>query len=207
MARTTGARNNDYEDKRAAMAAAVAMALVRAGAGRPSLRELARETGFSVNNLRHYFGDRDGLVTAAMAAIEAQGKQHTDRVRAMAATAPPEEVLPAVLHEIASSWDTFLGNMHVAGLAEGLGSQALGPSYVNHILEPTLQSFELLVQDYIGRGLLRGESARALALSLAAPVLMALLHQSSLFGARCRPLDVHAYIDSHVAGFMRAHGA
>lgn len=205
MARTTGARNSDYEEKRDSMAAAAALVLMRAGAGRPSLREFARETGISVNNIRHYFGDRDGLIAAAMAAIEAQGQQHIDRVRAMAA-APPAETLPAVLHEIAAGWDSFLGSMHVAGLAEGLGSETLGPAYVDHILEPTLQSFEGLIQEYLQQGKLHGSSARALSLSLAAPPVLALLHQSSLRGATCRPLDIHAYIDEHVAGFLRAYG-
>jgi AcrR family transcriptional regulator len=207
MARTPGARNNDYDAKRAHMAAAVARALVASGTARPSLRQLARATGFSVNNLRHYFESRDGLIAAALAAIEAQGKPHTRRVLAMA-DAPASQTLKSVLREIAEGWDSFLGDMHVTGLAEGLGSQTLGPAYVTHLLEPTLQSFEQLLGAYAEQSLLRTDTPlRELALSLLSPVLLALLHQSSLSGERCRPLDIHSYIDRHVDGFLRAYGA
>lgn len=187
------------------MASAVAAVLVRSGAGRLSLREIARETGFSVNNLRHYFKNRDGLITAALSILEGQGEQHAQRALGMT-DQPPGEVLAHLLHEIAGGWTTFLGNMHVAGLAEGLGSDTLGPAYVRHILEPTLQTFEAVIASYLSDGRLQGAPARALSLTLVSPPLLALLHQSSLFGATCRPLDVHAFIDTHVQGFIRGYG-
>jgi len=205
MARTTGARNSDYEDKRNTMAATVAFVVIKHGADRLSLREIARETGFSVNNLRHYFTNRDGLIEAALAAIERNGTPYTRRIAALA-DKPPAEALPALLRDIAGGWEGFLGNMHLAGLAEGLGSESRGPSYVNHILEPTLQTIEQLMAAYVEQGKLSG-APRALALTFAAPVLLAMLHQSSLFGARCRHLDVEGYIDGHVAGFLRAYTA
>ena len=205
MARTSGARNTDYDEKRAALAATAAQTLLQStdAAERPSLRELSRSTGVSVNNLRHYFEDRDGVVAAAFEALGTQGAPYLARLRALEAE-PPEVSLPAVVQELVTHWEDGLGALHQTGLVEGLGSVRLGPSYVREILEPTLQGFEGLLAAYVAQGRLAG-TPRTMALALLSPVLLALLHQGALGGAGCRPLDLPAFADEHVAGFLRAY--
>ena len=66
MARPRGTRSEDYEAKRAALIAKLRDRL-RAPGPRPSLRELSVAAEVSQPTLRHYFGDREGLVRAVMA--------------------------------------------------------------------------------------------------------------------------------------------
>ena len=37
------------------------------------------------------------------------------------------------------------------------------------------------------------------------PVILALLHQNELYGSRCRPLELEAYLDAHVDGWLRGY--
>lgn len=204
MARTTGARNTDYQEKRQKMAAEAANTLLHSAAQRPSLREFARTMNVSVNNLRHYFGDRDGLIEAAMETMLSRGAPHIERMLSRAEL-PLKEAVHNTLHELVTGWEPFLSNLHVSGLSEGLVSERLGPAYVNFLLEPTLQPFERLFQTYIDRGQLRSTSTRTMALVLLSPVILALLHQGALGGSACRPLDLHAFLDEHIDGFLRGY--
>jgi hypothetical protein len=95
--------------------------------------------------------------------------------------------------------------MHVLGLGEGFTDARLGMAYVNELLEPTVQTAERLLADLDDHGLLHVPDARAAALGLVGPVVIALLHQDSLHGARCRPLDVEAFLDRHVEAFLNGH--
>ena len=45
----------------------------------------------------------------------------------------------------------------------------------------------------------------AAALTLLSPVLLALLHQDALHGRRCRPLDVEAFVHTHVRSWLSGH--
>ena len=79
-------------------------------------------------------------------------------------------------------------------------------STVNHLLEPTLQSLEELLGNLVGRKMLPEQDLRAAALSLLSPVLLALIHQDALYGHRCRPLDVEAFVRRHVRSWLSGHG-
>ncbi len=50
-----------------------------------------------------------------------------------------------------------------------------------------------------------GFEIRAAALAFLSPVIVALLHQHDLSGARCRPLDIPALLERHVERFVEAY--
>ena len=64
MARTSGSRNRDYDDKRVALLKRLDPRLSDFSQTRPSFREMAGAAGVSVPTLRHYFKDREGVVQA-----------------------------------------------------------------------------------------------------------------------------------------------
>jgi hypothetical protein len=80
----------------------------------------------------------------------------------------------------------------------------LGPTFVNQFLEPMLVGFEAAIADLQSSGHLAAGNAREAALELVSPVVLALLHQHTLSGSKCRPLDVDAFTVAHVKRFVKA---
>lgn len=202
MPRPTGSLNADHDSKRAALVDAMVPVILGAGPERPSMRELARAAGVRPNTLRHYFGDRDGAVRAAFERIATKGGDRQDWARSLSAL-PPREGLRALLHGVVAAWERgALGGMHAAGLAEGMGHPALGRTYVERILDPSLRVIESLLTDWTAKGVLSAREPRVAALMLFSPVMVALLHQRELDGAHSRPLDLHAFVEVHVDRFL-----
>lgn len=204
MARPSGRRNADFEQKRAELTERARVALLERGAG-ASFRELAEATGASVTNLKHYFGDRDGLFEAISAELQRRGQPFMDNA-SVPRSADPHEALRRFLQELVTAWRFFgVGRVFAVGLAEGLGSERRGPAYVSHLLEPTLQSCEGLLGALVEGGSLPPLDRRAGALALVGPVVLGLLHQDALFGAACRPLDVDAFVEAHVGAWLQGY--
>ena len=203
--RTYGAKNADHGSKRAAMVAAIAPVVMRAAPERPSLREMAKAAGVSVNNLRHYFGTREGVLEAVFEGMGVAGEPYIRR--AIGFTELPVALgLRRLLEEIVSAWTPDeLGGLHRSGISEGLGSEELGPAYVQHLLEPTLAVVEHMLEIWAERGEVEitKPQLRTAGLALMGPVLLALLHQRGLGGTRCRPLEFPEFLDCHVEGFLR----
>lgn len=197
MPRPTGRRNDDFELKRRALARRARVAWLSQGAG-ISLRDFAEATDSSLTNLKHYFGDRDGLVEAMTSVC------HEDSLPILARVSQPqgEDARGSLLiffDQLLLGWQNFgVGRLHEVGLSESLGDARLGPAFVNNILEPSLQSTEQLLAILVERQQLPQMEVRAAALSLMSPVILALLHQGGLMGDRCRPLNVHDFIRVHV---------
>lgn len=204
MPRPAGSRNADFDKKLGALTKKVRETLLERGPN-TSLRELAEGAGVSVTQLKHYFGDRDGLVDAVAEELAASGRPYLE-FAAIPHGDSAEEALTQYLQLIVGAWRNFgIGRIHSVPLAEGLGDPRRGKAYVNHLLEPTLASCERLLNALIARGDLPSTDVRAGALSLVGPILLALLHQDSLGGAACRPLDVEAFSKGHVATWLRGH--
>jgi AcrR family transcriptional regulator len=205
--RTYGAKNSDHGAKRAAMVTAIAPVVMRAAPDRPSLREMAKAAGVSVNNLRHYFGTREGVLEAVFEGMGIAGEPYIRR--AIGFTELPAALgLRRLLEEIVAAWTPDqLGGLHRSGISEGLGSEELGPAYVHHLLEPTLVVVERMLELWSERGEVEiaEDQLRTAALALMAPVLLALLHQRGLGGVRCRPLEFPGFIAEHVDGFLRGY--
>jgi AcrR family transcriptional regulator len=204
MARTKGARNADYQESRLELARQVRVGLVSDGGMRKSLRQLAAAAGTSVATLKHYFGDRDGLVEAVMESVRIDGAPHQARA-SNPGTTDVRESLDALLRGLTQAWRRHqVGVMHGAMLSEGLAQKKLGPLYVTLLLEPMLQVGEQLLQRHIDAGRLARCDVRQASLLLLSPAVMALLHQDNLSGASCRPLDLEAFLAAHVDAFLRA---
>lgn len=205
--RTYGAKNADHEAKRAKMVAAIAPVVLRAAPERPSLREMSKAAGVSVNNLRHYFGTREGLLEAVFESMAAVGAPYIQRALGFTSM-PVAKGLRTLVGQIVMGWTPDgLGGLHRSGISEGLGSETLGPAYIDHVLEPTLGVVEDMLAIWRDRGEVEVPDLRVAALALMAPVVLALLHQRGLGGDGCRPLDIEAFLDAHVAGFLRGYGA
>ncbi len=171
--------------------------------GPPSWRDLAAAAGVSLSSLTHHFGRRDDIVRAIMEDERAHG------AAPMAIMAEPSGPFPvsvrdAVDHLAAGLLHADLDRMIAAGLAEGLGHPVLGPAFVGILLEPILQAVETRLDQHVREGEMRPGETRVAAVALAAPVIVAVLHQGPLGGASVRELDLKAMLAAHSDAFVRA---
>lgn len=205
MSRTRGARNADHAQRRAALIGRLRSRLADRASGQASLRELAASAGVSVPTLTHYFGNRDDIVAAVMADSRREGQVHLD----LAAT--PQggfaHSVRQLLSYAAAGHLAGVAQLHVIGLTEGIGHERLGSSYVEGILEPTLQAVEARLSAHVAKGEMRDLDVRHAALALLSPLLIAQLHQGELNGSSCRPLDIGRFVEDHAAGFVRAYAS
>ena len=206
-ARSRGARNEGFEARRSALIGALRARLRQPGPP-PSLRELAAAAGVTVPTLKHYFGDREGAIRAVMA----------DELESGAAPGGPLEVAATPSGSFAASVRALLRHAddgfahgglteaHGMGLAEGLGSPALGADYLRLALDPTIDAFAARLRAHQARGEMRADvDARAAAVQLLAPLVVARLHQDRLGGRASNPLDLRAMLDQQAEAFVRGY--
>ena len=206
MGRVKGARNLDYEATRRSIIDRIARSIFATDRSRMSFRELAHAGEVSPSTLRHYFGSRQAVLEAALLRMRDHGSPYMAE-GATADRGPAPQALRWFLRYLREGWYRGVGRAHAAGLSEGLGDPALGPSYLRHLLEPTLRSAEGRIALHVAAGELAPCDVRAAALELLEPLVLLLLHQDSLGGCQVRPMDVDRFIDDHVARFLVAHGA
>jgi AcrR family transcriptional regulator len=181
-----------------------------ANRGTPSLHELSRASGASIPTLKHYFGDRNGAIAAALRGVEQDAAVHFQ-----ALAEPGDLLLENSLHTVAvnlaRAWRDFgVGALFAAGLAAGVADVVTGPAYIDGVLEPTVRAIERRLRVHAERAELSIPpddefGLRTSALAFIGPLLVVLLHQHELSGDRCRPLNVSAFIALHVDGFVRAY--
>jgi AcrR family transcriptional regulator len=206
MARTSGSRNRDYDEKRLALLRRLDPRLSDLSLARPSFREMAGAAGVSVPTLRHYFADREGVVQAYLAW---QGSESA-RYRPLVATTedPFPQSIRRVLHGSAFGLkDMGRIRTHVVGLTEGLHNDRVGPSYLQATLEPLLASVEQRLTLHVARGEMRAVDLRHAAIALVAPLLLAILHQRELGGTSVRQMDLDRFLEDHASAFVRAYTA
>ncbi len=206
MSRRAGSRNADYEETRMRLARAIRQKVLDGDVLQVSLREMAAAARVSVATLQHYFPDRHRVVIAVMESIGHDGAPY------LASASKPllgdvRKSLLQLVTDISRAWLEFgVGRMHSTSLAAGLSSAGLGMSYVDLILEPLLKTAEERIRQHVELGDLGQCNARYAGLQLLSPVVLGLLHQHSLGGALCRPLDLPDFCRVHVDSFLRAHG-
>lgn len=205
--RPPGRRNPDYEGSRAALVEAVRQRLLHdpAGERNPSFRQLADAAQVSTATLRHYFASRESLVAEVLADAHRQGLPFLHLVAAGPLPPTLRESVSWFLEFLTTGLDRGVAQIHAASLAEGLGESVIGPAYVNHLLEPTLQALEARLERHMARGDMGRTDARHAALMLVSPMLLARLHQGPLGGSRCRPLDEGALRADLLEAFLAVH--
>ena len=202
MNRPLGRRNADFDASRSELLERITRSVIDSP-HRSSFAELAAASGVSRTTLRHYFGTREQLLAAMLVHMEFLGRQANERHPVPQGLALAED-LRLALDRLVFAWRVGVGSLFVAGLLWGLEDAALGPAYVQNLLEPLLVGFEQRLQTHLRAHGMDEQRARHAALALVSPVVLALLHQESLHGVTCRPLDIDAFLREHLGHFLRS---
>lgn len=207
MGKPRGFRAPDYEEKRDALLAAVSARAYADDGATVSLAELARAADVTVPTLRHYFGDRADVLRAVFAYTARQARAFIDQ-QASPMGDSFEASLVAFGEALHVAWTQHgVGRAIASSLAHGLQSDALGPCTVEHSLEPSMAALEARIRGHeqLGHLHLDGDDPRLVALQFLSPILIALLHQRELRGARVRPLDEGTFLRAHARRIARAY--
>lgn len=205
MPRPLGRRNPDYDEKRERLVRDLTEFVLRSDLTRPSFRQLAQAGGVAEPTLRHYFGDRDGVAEAILALL---GEQAQPLIEAVAT--PTTGAAAAVdayidLSRLGVTNGGF-GRAHCFGLVEGVADEKVGEAYLSLLLEPSLKALEARLAPYLN--VEEGSAkARAAALMMFAPMLLAVIHQQLLGGAKAAPMDLDAMFDALAELMRNAVGA
>ncbi len=205
MGRKAGSKNLDHDRTRADIVARMTGVILSSIKTNLSFRELAHAARVAPSTLRHYFGDRDAVLAAVLERVHDLGLRYVAEGATAERGAAPES-LRWFLGYLVEGWSRGVGRAHEVGLTEGIGDAALGPAYLRMLLEPTLHSAEARIALHMARGEIGPCDVRVAAVELVAPLVLVLLHQRALGGGAVRHLDVDAYLDEHVARFLRAFG-
>ncbi|MDX2014942.1 MAG: hypothetical protein SFW67_32395 [Myxococcaceae bacterium] len=197
MGRRKGARNVDFEATKADIVSRVAH-FVTETPGPHSFRSLAAAADLNAGTVRHYFGDGEGLIRAVLGFLHARAEP---MLRQAATEVPPdvERSCREFLLGVVFGWEAGLGSIHRLGMTYGLTAPAFGPTYLDMVLEPTLRTAEARLARHVAEGQLPALDLRAAALTLVAPVVLALLHQETFGGKEHRALDLGAFVERHAA--------
>ncbi len=206
MGRKSGSRNADYALSRDSIVGRLTAAIIASSRYNLSFNEFARLAGSTPSTLRHYLGDREGALGAALSRLHEAGAPYLAEA-ASSPRGPPALSLRWFLDELCKGWRAGAGRAHALGLAEGLGHRLLGEAYLAHLLEPTLQAAEARIARHVADGELDRCDLRHAALELVGPVVLALLHQDALGGTAVRPLEIERFLDDHLVRFLRSYAA
>lgn len=205
MGRPGGTRNHDHEARRAEILQRLAQRLAMRDAMHASYRELAAAAGVSISTLQHYFGRRADIVAAILQDAENHAAEHFEQVREPAGSF--RESVGAALAYIRLGFERFgVGDIHALGLVEGVRNGAVGPIFVDSVLEPSIDALAARLAAHQLRGEMQASvEPRHAALMLLAPVVFIMLHQHELGGAARHPADMDRFFDDHLNAFVKAH--
>lgn len=205
MARPRGSRSAEYTARRDELLKRVAAFLVAAYPLRPSFREIAAACEVSQPTLRHYFGNRDGLIAAHLARYGDSGAPFLGHLSVT--DLPIAASLKEMAHFVLDGFTLpVVGTAQAVALSEGLASAGVGPDYLGHVLEPALQAVAARLRLHIARGEMQDCNTRHVAAIFVAPLFVASLHQHYLGGRACYPLDLPGLADDAAQAVLRAYG-
>lgn len=203
MARPSGSRDRQFEERRVTLITLARRHLSQPGGRNASWREIAAASGVSPSTLAHYFGDRDSLVAAILENARKEGEVY------LAMAAQPFGVLEESIHQLVGllgqGLDRGVLSLQVIGLTEGLASPSSAQAYLGHHLEPVLQSIGRRLASHQESGEMRQTDVHYAAIALLSPMVVVRLHQSELGGAVLYPLRLSAFDAEHAAAFVRAY--
>ena len=210
LARTKGARNADYDTKRRELLGRLLPRFVDRSQGRPSFRQFAAAAGVTMPTLRHYFGDRADVVAAVLEEYRRLGERRLQIVSTPAgdfAGSIRDFARGLVSGLQAPGGPVRLGDVFSASLSEGLADPEISPLALRYVLDPAVEALQLRLRTHVERGEMREADLRAAALSLIAPILLAVLHQDQMQGASLHPVSLHDLADEVAEAFIRAYSA
>jgi AcrR family transcriptional regulator len=199
MARTPGARNYNFDAKRAALLESVIEFALSGEIRRPSLRQLALAAETSEPTLRHYFTDRKGLVIAMMAELGQRAQPIWDQL-AQPSDSVEEAVNACFRHALTRMSDDLFVRMHAFGMVEGMADADIGQAYLEHVLEPSLDCVRTKLSGTPGSPD-DAEEIRTAAIAMFSPVIMMSLHQNLLGGRAVAPLDDQSTVQ-HLSNWL-----
>lgn len=199
MARTPGARNYNFDAKRAALLDSVIDFALSGDIRRPSLRQLALAAETSEPTLRHYFTDRKGLVIAVMAELGERAQPIWEAL-AEPSDSVEEAVSDCFRHALNRMSDDIFVRMHAFGMVEGMADGDVGQAYLEHVLEPSLDCVCTKLAGTPGSPDDAGE-IRTAAIAMFSPVIMMSLHQHLLGGRAVAPLDDQSTVQ-HLSNWL-----
>ena len=209
MARTKGARNEGFEERRVALISFL-RARLRADGPAPSMRELAAAADVSVPTLKHYFSDREGVVRAVMEDELVSGSEANGPLEVAATPSGPfaRSVRDLLQHADEGFEYGGLTDAHTVGLAEGGRSATLGADYLRLALDPTIEAFADRLRAHQANGEMRTDAdARVAAVQLLSPLVVARLHQDRFGGRDTNPINLSLMLDQQAEAFVRGYSA
>jgi AcrR family transcriptional regulator len=203
MPRKKGSANADFDASRRALLDRLRESLL--GDEPPSsFRTLAAAAGVTMPTLRHYFGDREGVIAAVFAECHEGGERELEV--AARPTGPFRRSVHDLLRHVADGFRYGrLDRLHAVGLVEGLANERVAGAYLADVLEPTLRAAQRRLEAHIDGGEMRPADPRHAALALLGPVVLLYLHQHGLCGEAAYPIDIDAFLSGHADAFVRAY--
>ncbi|WP_139792365.1 TetR/AcrR family transcriptional regulator [Henriciella litoralis] len=199
MSRPAGVRNQDFEEKRHALLEKIADFLLDPDVDRPSLRQLAIAAEASEPTLRHYFGNRSGVVVAVLEMLAARG-------------APLREVVSQPCQTCADAVDSYIdfvavmrkdhryAQLHAMGIRESLSDEDVQQAYVEYVVKPGVDAVASKLVRSPG-GPADYQSARYAAAMLISASTFAVLHQEVIGGKKFMPIEIDSYL-AHVKNWV-----
>jgi AcrR family transcriptional regulator len=203
MARPTGSRDKQFDDRRRTLIALSRQHLAKPEGRNASWRDLAAACGVSPSTLAHYFGDRQTLIEAILEQARHEGDVYL--VAASQPNGPFRESVSVLVGMLGQGLDRGVLSLQVLGLTEGLASANAGLAYLGHHLEPILGAIATRLGAHVERGEMRQTETRFAAIALLAPMVIARLHQSELGGRGCYPMSLADFDAAHADAFIRGH--
>lgn len=203
MARPSGSRDRQFEERRVTLIAMARIHLSSPGGRNASWRELASACRVSPSTLAHYFGDRETLVRAILENARKEGDVYLQM--AALPVGPFAESIRQLVGLLGQGLDRGVLALQVIGLTEGLASSSSAQAYLGHHLEPVLQAIGRRLAAHQAIGEMRQANPHFAAIGLLSPMVIARLHQSELGGAMHYPLDLPAFDEEQATAFVRAY--
>lgn len=192
MAATHGpSRTGDRKTELLAELAATAIAERSAPV---SLRQFAIRAGVSEPTLRHYFTDRQGVVIAIIGYFAAGARGFLERSAAPAASV--EDAVRGYAELALEGADTdIFAQAHAFALVESIHDPVVARAYLDTVIEPSLRAIESRLSPSLDPAGAHPDRVRHAAISLYAPILIAVVHQRLLRGGEARPLNMGAFFN------------
>lgn len=188
MPRPAGARNKDFDAKRSTLIHTLTDYALQADLRRPSLRQFALAANASEPTLRHYFGDRKGLVISILEEIGHRGTPLWGTISTPAADSNSAILEYFRISEAGMRHGGFV-RAHAFGIIEGVADEDVGSAYLQNVLEPALAAVSAKLRNTPGAP--NNEDAlRAAAFAALSPMLVISLHQDLLGGNVSDPVSV-----------------